>query len=174
MHHLLQVHQGTRRHRVVVADDAVGQLMDPFVGHEVLDLHAVLKHPGQEVRARRALVLGQELAQAIGAALLGRHARQDHIVAHAARFLHGELAQQEEGVARFGGNPVGIAAARVQHGQRGRLLGVLGQRDQIILKFKGRQLLQVALARAGGFQAEARLTVRGAVEAIVQLLLVCD
>ncbi|MNJ54159.1 hypothetical protein D3C77_495890 [compost metagenome] len=138
MHDLFDVHQRARRHGIVVADDAVGELVDPLVGVKALDLHAVLKHAHQEVVAVLALVLGQEFTQPVGAALLGRHARQNGVIAHAARFLHGELTHQEKCVARFGGDPIRIAAPGVQHGQGSRVLVFLGQRDQIILQFKRR------------------------------------
>ncbi|MNQ63677.1 hypothetical protein D3C85_780690 [compost metagenome] len=138
MDDLFGMHQRARRHGIVVADDAVGQFVDPLVGVEGLDLHAVLQHAGQEVVAVFALVLREKLAQAVGASLLCRHAGQNAIVAYAARLFHGKPAQQKEGVPRLGGDPVRIAAARVQHGRRGGLLTVLGQCDQVVLQLERR------------------------------------
>ncbi len=173
VHHLFQVDQCARRHGIVVADKAVRQLMDPRIGVESLDLHAVLQHTDQKIVAVQTLVLGQEFAEPVRAALLGWHARENGFVAHAARLLHGELPHQEKRIARLGGNPVRIATAGVQHGDRGSLLVFLGQRNQIILQFEGRKLFEVALARAGRFQGRGQADGKRRGGSHCSVLLVC-
>jgi hypothetical protein len=79
-------------------------------------------------------MLGEPGVEARGDAVGTRHA------ANAGRQVHDppalgdrKLAEQEEAVARRGGDPVGVAATGIEERGLGRPGGLLGEGDQLVL-----------------------------------------
>ena len=139
---LFVVHQHAVGHRVVVADDRVDELVDELVGIEAELLHRPRRHPLQEGRARHVLVLGEPGVEPPGNAFRLRHAADaGRQIEHALALGDGELPEQEEGLARFGGDPVRIAASRIQEGERRVLRGLHGDFGDEVLDLERAQLL---------------------------------
>ncbi len=112
---LLIVHQHAVRHRVVVADDRIHQLVHELVGVEAELLHCPRHHRFQERRTRHVAVLLQPGFKPAGdARCLGHATHARGQVEHALALSDGELPEQEERLARLGSDPVGVAATRVQ------------------------------------------------------------
>ena len=140
----LAVHQHAIRDRIVVTDDAVGQLVHERVGVEVELLYAVVHARAQQRHARLPAVTVQECAEALSDVLPLRHAAQVGRVPYALGFLDTEPPQREECLPWRGCDPVRVAAPGVEHLPRARLGLIGGQLDQFVLQFEGAQLLQLA------------------------------
>ena len=121
----LGVHADAIRTGVVVAEDAVGQLVDELVGIEA-ERGAVVESLREEVGTGRVGPSGEEGAEPVGDAGLGRTSTEVRLPPHELRFGECELAEQEERGARRGGEPVGVAASRVEH-RNCQLLGGHGR-----------------------------------------------
>ena len=136
---LLGVAQDAVGHGVLVSDDAAGPLVHEFVAGQALSVQVI---PGalEELRRLLAPVLVKEGEETRGGALGGGHARQVEVrlVHGAARLFQGKGAQQEEGLAGQGGNPVRVAASSVQEGARGALVSLLRHLHQEVLHLEGR------------------------------------
>ena len=142
MDNLFVVHQHPVRHRVVVTDDGVHQLVDELVGVEAELLYRPWHHLLQEGRARHVGVRPQPgLEPARDARRPGHAAHAGRQVEHTLALGDGELAEQEERLAGLGGHPVRIAAAGVQVGDgrlHRRLRGHLGEE---VLDLEGAEFL---------------------------------
>ena len=114
-------------------------LVHEFVAGQALSVQVI---PGalEELRRLLAPVLVKEGEETRGGALGGGHARQVEVrlVHGAARLFQGKGAQQEEGLAGQGGNPVRVAASSVQEGARGALVSLLRHLHQEVLHLEGR------------------------------------
>ncbi len=142
MDDLFVVHQHAVRHRVVVADDRIDQLVHELVRVEAELLHRPRHHPLQEGRARHVLVLRQPgLEPAGNARRLGHAADARRQVEHALALGDGELPEQEERLARLGGDPVRVAAAGIQVGERRFLRGLRRHLGEEVLDLERAQLL---------------------------------
>jgi hypothetical protein len=131
-------------HRVVVADDAVDQLVDELVRVEAEGRHGIGDRIAKEVRTGRVRVRAEPRGQAVGDAGFGRHAAETALVHHALALGNRELPEQEEPLARRGRNPVRVAAPRVEECV-GRLPGGgLGQLDQLVLDLERAEPLVIA------------------------------
>ena len=122
--------------RVVVADDRVGQLVDELVRVEGEAGDGVVDHRLQRLGAGRvgvALALVEPGLQPLVAAVERRHAGEAGllVVHDPLRLGQRELAEQEEGLAGAGRDPVRVAAAGVEVGPA-RGVG-LGQAHQLVL-----------------------------------------
>ncbi len=139
---LLVVHQHAVRHRVVVADDRIDQLVHELVGVEAELLHRPRHHRLQERRARHVRVLAQPGFEPAGnARCLGHAAHARRQVEHALALGDRELAEQEERLARLGGDPVRVAATGVQVGERRFLRGLRRHLGEEVLDLERAQLL---------------------------------
>ena len=145
MHHLLRVPEHAIGNRVVVADGRVGELPDEGIGVEAERVDGVVERLSQQRSTRAVLRALEELAETRGDARRGRHAADAGVglVPGPFRLAERELAHQEERLARRHGNPVRIAAARVEHGDRARLRRFVGDLDQLVLQLEGAQLAEV-------------------------------
>ena len=110
---LLVVDQHPVRHRVVVADDGVDQLVDEGIGVEAELLHRPRNHGGKDGSTRHVGVLRQPgLEPGRDAFLAGHAAHAGRQVEDALALGDRELAQEEEGLAGLGGDPVRDCRAR--------------------------------------------------------------
>jgi hypothetical protein len=138
--HPLVVDEHPVRHRVVVADDRIDQLVDEGVSVEAERLDRERHHALQELGTGHVLVLLEPAGEAVGDPVLRGHAaharRQVH---HPSRLGHRELAQEEEALARGGGDPVRVAAPGVEEHVRGFLGLRLGELDQLVLDLERAQ-----------------------------------
>ena len=142
MDDLFVVHQHAIGHRIVVPDDGIHQLVDELVGVEAELLHRPRHHRLKDGRTGHVLVLLQPRFETPGHARRFRHsADAGRQVEHAFAFDDGELPEQEERFARLGGDPVRIAASRVQVRDGGVLRGLACHLGQEVLDLERAQLL---------------------------------
>lgn len=141
---LLGVVQDAVRHRIVVADRAVGQFVDEGVLVEAEARHRRLDAFLEEFDAGKARVLPYEGVEAVTGAHRLRHATEVVGRPHAAGLGDCEAAERVERLAGPGGDPVRVAAARVEHldtrlvllaGPVG--LCLLGESDEDVLQLEG-------------------------------------
>ena len=112
---LLVVHQHPVRHRIVVADDRIDELVDKSIGIEPELRDGPWDQRAEELGTRKDLVLLQPGSQPVcDTARPGHAADTGRKIEHALAFGDRELAQQKECLARLGRDPVGIAAAGVE------------------------------------------------------------
>ena len=111
--------------------------MDKGIGVEAFLFHSILIHPPQKEFARLPAARTKKCLKALCNFGLCRHAGEDLFVPDAPAFSKGELPEQKERFARLGGNPVRIAAARVQHSRGSLARGFLRELDEIIFEFEG-------------------------------------
>ena len=114
--------------------------MHERVGVEVELLDGEPDGLAEERRTGSILVRPQErLEPARDARLVGHSPDVGHVHDPLA-LADGELAEEEESLARRGRDPVGIAAAGVQQGHGGLLGAFLGERDQLVLDLERAEL----------------------------------
>ena len=135
---------------VLVADDRVGKFVNEGIRVEPQLLDAVIHGFAQELDARPVWIPPHPGIKARGNAVLLGHPGQVEQVQRAFGFLDRELAEREEGFARGGGGPVGIAPSGVEEERRIARRGFLGGGDEKILQFERAEFCQRAHARAGG------------------------
>ena len=172
VHHLLGVMQHAVGHRIVVADDAVGELVHEGVAVEAELGDAVVDRLLQQLAAVVLAVAVKPGVEALADAVLGRHAAEILVFPHALRLGERELAEQEERRARRGGDPVRIAAAGVHHLVRARHLRALaGDLDQLVLELERAQAFELALLRAAHVARPGRLLLRAFYRRVLGFLL---
>ncbi len=114
-HDALVVHEHAIRHRIVVADDRVDQFVHEGVGVEIELLHRPRHHGSQQSGAWHVAVRLQPGDEAGGNPRGFRHSPDPSRQLQRALALgDGELAEEEEGRAGLGRDPVRISPARVE------------------------------------------------------------
>ena len=145
VHDPLVVDQHSIRHRIVVADDRIDQLMDECIRFELEGLDCELHHCRKEGGARHIpLRLEPGVQTSRNAAGLRHAADTCGMIHHPLAFGAGELAEEEERVARPCCNPVGIAAPGIQEGGLRGPRGLPCQLDQLVLDFERAQSFELA------------------------------
>ena len=134
MHDPLVVDQHAVGHRIVVADDGIDELVHEGVGLEFECFRRVWHHRRQERGAGHVGVLRKPRLETGGDTGGLRHsADAGRMLHHALALGNGKLAEQKERFARSGGDPIGIAAARIQERRLRGFRGLLGEIDELIL-----------------------------------------
>src|ERR1043166_8061313 len=143
VHDLLVVGEHAVRHRIIVADDRVDELVHEGVRLELELLDCKRNHRREKLGSRHVGVLLEPRFQPRRDAVRGRHAADaGWVLHHALAFRDGELAEQEKPFPRRGGDPVGIAAAGVEKGGLRRPRRALGELDQLVLDLERAQGLE--------------------------------
>jgi hypothetical protein len=144
VHDALVVDEHAVGHGVVIADDGVHQLMHEGVSVELEGRDRERDHLREEGRAGLIGVLPEPASQAGGDALGRRHAGDaGGMLHHAPGLREGELAEQEEALARLGGDPVGVAASGIEERGLGGLRGLLGELDQLVFDLERAHLVEL-------------------------------